>query len=227
MKFQNSAIGATSLSGKSGGTVATINNTMRRKSNPRQPNSAGQMAVRARFASLSSGWNSLTEAQQDSWIKASKDFVFFKHGDAYTLAGNSLYQKLNNNLLRAGQAMISTAPLPGTFPDLSIANVTAVIDDGDPVATITTNQTIDLTGYTVICVGCHPVSAGKRSLSNLDIEIGICTWEDDHVIPSADFPEFFSDWVAGKRVELGLYLVNNTTGQATTTQTGQALIETI
>ncbi len=226
MKFQPSAIAATNLSGKSGGTVATITNTFRRKSNPRQPNSSSQMAVRSRFASLSTGWGVLTASQQDAWIAAAPNFILFKHGEAYTLKGNTLYQRLNNNLIRAGQTTITEPPVPAAFPYIELNDINTYIDTEDEVniARLFNNGMIDMTGYTVIATATHPFPPGRRAVDNLVLEIGPVTWGGDYISPAAEYPAFFSDWVLGKRVQLGLYIINNTTGQATQQQSLQSII---
>lgn len=228
MKFQPSAIAATSLSGKSGGTTATINNQFRRKSNPRQPNSASQMAVRSRFGSLSTGWGALTTAQQDAWIAAAPNFVLFKHGDAYTLKGNTLYQRLNNNLIRAGQSTITLPPLQAAFPFVEISDIECYIseDDGTKFADLFTNPVIDITGFTAIALATHPFNPGKRAVDNLMLELGPASWGSGYMPISSDYPDFFTDWVDGKRVQLGFYLINNSTGQASNIQTMQSVIIT-
>lgn len=117
MKFQNSAIAATSLSKKSGGTVATINNIFRIKSNPRQPRTSKQTAARARLVSTATTWGTLTEAQQNAWIIAAPSYVFFRNGEAYTLKGSTLYTHVNNVLINAGQDPIVLPAVPVAAPD--------------------------------------------------------------------------------------------------------------
>jgi hypothetical protein len=228
MKFQPSAIAATNLSGKSGGTVATITNTFRRKSNPRQPNSAAQLAVRSRFSSLSTGWGSLTEEQQNAWIAAAPNFILFKHGEAYTLKGNTLYQRLNNNLLRAGQEAITLPPMPGTFPYVTASSIDCYIDEdtGEEFAALFTDPVVDITGFTAIGLATHPFNPGKRAVDNLMLELGPVTWAEGYIPFNADYEDFFADWVDGKRVQLGFYLINNSTGQASQVQTMQTVIYT-
>lgn len=225
MKFQPSAIAATNLSGKSGGTTATINNTFRRKSNPRQPNSSKQSAVRALLTSLSTGWGSLTETQQNSWIAAAPNFVFFKNGEAYTLKGNTLYQKLNNNLIRSGHSAITTAPLPAAFPNVTIASVSA--QHTTDVLTITfTGATTTPSGFSVMAVASPCFPPGRRSVKNKIRVIGnvsISSSSANILSLWSAYPGFGS-LVTGERIELGFYLINNTTGQASQIQTMQTII---
>lgn len=169
----------------------------------------------------------IPDEQQDAWIAAGPNYIFVKHGDAYTLKGNTLYQKLNNNLIRAGQDPITVPPVQVAFPYFEIENITAVIDSETPVAQIYLTGTSDYTGYTIMALACHPVNPGKRALQNLILELGPVTFDTDHIDLTATYPSFFADWITGKRVELGLYLISNTSGQATTWQTKQSLITSI
>lgn len=225
MKFQPSAIAATNLSGKSGGTVATITNTFRRKSNPRQPNSTKQGAAKARLVSLSTGWGALTEAQQNSWIAAAPNFVFFDNGESYTLKGNTLYQKLNNNLLRAGNSVITTAPLPAAFPNVSIASITAE-HTTDVLSIAFTGATSTPAGFSVIIVGTPCFPPGKRSVKNKLRELGEGTISSSaaNVLSIWSAYPNMGSLVTGQRIELGFYLINNTTGQASQIQTVQKVI---
>lgn len=95
MKFQPSAIAATNMSGKSGGTVATITNIFRRKSNPRQPRTPKQTAAKAIITSLSTTWGTLSAEEQDSWTAAAPGQVTFKNGEVKRQSGIDLFIKTN------------------------------------------------------------------------------------------------------------------------------------
>ncbi len=225
MKFQPSAIAATNLSKKSGGTVATITNTFRRKSNPRQPRTPEQTKTRARLTSLSTGWGVLTASQQDAWIAAAPNYVFFKNGDAYTLKGNTLYQKLNNNLLRAGQAAITLPPLPAAFPNISIVSADAEHTTDVLHFTVAGATTVP-SGFTLMVVATPCFKPGKRFVTGKLRELGSTTL-------TSSVANILSIWsaypgmgtlVTGMRIEVGFYIISNTTGQASQIQTMQTVV---
>lgn len=225
MKFQNSAIAATSLSGKSGGTTATITNIFRRKSNPRQPNTPKQNGVRARLTSLSTGWGSLTEAQQDAWIAAAPNFVFYRNGEAYTLKGNTLYQKINNNLLRAGNSVVTLPPTPVAFPNVTLSGLTA--EENVAVLSLAfTGATSTPAGFSVMVVATPCFPPGRRSVKNKLRELGetTITTSAANILSLWTAYDGFGSLDAGQRVEAGFYLINNTTGQASKPQTLQVVI---
>lgn len=225
MKFQPSAIAATNLSKKSGGTVATITNTFRRKSNPRQPRTPKQTAGRARLVSLSTGWGVLTASQQDAWIAAAPNFVFFKNGEAYTLKGNTLYQKINNNLLRAGSAAITLPPLPVAFPNVSIASID--VEHTTDVMHITfTGATSTPAGFAVIAVATPCFKPGKRFVTGKLRELGSATITTSvaNILSLWSAYPGMGTLVTGMRIELGFYLISTTTGQASQIQTMQTVV---
>lgn len=227
MKFQPSAIAATNLSKKSGGTVATITNTFRRKSNPRQPRTPKQTAGRARLVSLSTGWGVLTASKQDAWIAAAQNFVFFKNGDAYTLKGNTLYQKLNNNLLRAGQAAITLPPLPVAIPNIIVSFVEIYIFDDLILADGNTEGDDTMEGWTCIGLMTPGMPPGRRNLKNKIFENGPIPYESNafyNILGGFGVPIGTNNWQEGSLVEMGCYFINNTTGQTTQKSTLQTIL---
>lgn len=111
--------------GKIGGQVASKNRGgayMRNKVTPVNPATTSQTTARNRLSSISQSWRSLTEAQRDAWNGAvtnfSKTDIF---GDSKNPSGFTLYQRLNNNILTMGGAIITVPPtMEGTdqFSDL-------------------------------------------------------------------------------------------------------------
>lgn len=226
MKFQNSAIAATSLSGKSGGTVATKNNIFRRKSNPRQPRSPAQGSARARFVSMSTGWGALTEAQQNSFIAAAPNFVFFDNGESYTLKGNTLYQQINNNLAIIGEEPITEAPLPAALPNLFITSVDAYYDEEGFHANVNTNEYPAVEGFAPVGIVTNGFPPGKRSVKNRLRNVGEQATGVNYIDLGGVFmfQEGFYVPAVGSRLELGFYLISRSTGQASQIQTAQTIV---
>lgn len=98
-------------------------------------NTPHQQTARERFSLNSSTWNSLTQAQRDTWITLAPTFskidVF---GNNHPLSAPSLYQSLNSNLRKILASPITICPMPNTpasvvfntiVPDVSLASITA------------------------------------------------------------------------------------------------------
>lgn len=115
--------------GKIGGHVASKNRGgayFRTKVSPSQPNSTYSSAVRARLSSIASSWRSLTEAQRSQWNDAVSSYkktnIF---GDVRNPSGFNLYQELNNNLVNAGEAMVTIPPTPKAVDALTSLSAAA------------------------------------------------------------------------------------------------------
>lgn len=117
--------------GKLGGHVASKNRGgafLRTKVTPTNPSSFFQATVRAIFASITTGWSLLTDAQRISWNNAVSDFASTDiFGDLKNPSGKNLHQKLNQNLLLAGGSLINNAPAKMSFPEEVLESATIEI----------------------------------------------------------------------------------------------------
>lgn len=108
-------VGATlsEISGTIGGVVFARNKgglTARNKSSVVNPNTELQQANRTRFASLTSYWSSLDQAERNSWNLAASDLpITNRLGEARYLSGAQLFQRQNLPRLIVGQAVLETA----------------------------------------------------------------------------------------------------------------------
>ena len=120
--------------GKIGGQVASKNRSgayLRTKVTPVNPRSGSQITVRNRLSGLSQGWRGLTAANRAAWNSAVSDFAKTNiFGDLVNPTGFNLYQRLNNNLLRIGEAALSTPPAPAAIDDIVIGALTAAAAAG-------------------------------------------------------------------------------------------------
>jgi len=121
------------MSGKLGGHVFATNKGgayMRTKTTPNNPQTSYQSAVRATFAQISSAWSSLTAAQRASWNSAVDSFkktdIF---GDLKVPTGKALHQRLNQNLLLKGSAILTLAPNPAEVLTATLTSI--AVDDFD------------------------------------------------------------------------------------------------
>jgi len=201
---------------KLNGTVFSKNKAgayMRTKVTPVNPRTASQQANRQDLASLSASWRALSSADQESWIAAAKSFPYFDiFGNSKELAGNALYISLNKNLLVAGQPIIASAPAPGEIPVFAIASASAV--SGTGVVTVTVDPAVIPAGFTMMVAATPNVSAGIRFVKNLYRTLGAFTVTAGVATLTAAYAAKFGSLAAGQTIGFRVWLVNETTGQA-------------
>lgn len=111
MKIKWSAL-VSDVRGKLNGSVASKNrygSYFRNKVTPTNPQTASQMRVRGIFGAISKLWGGLTNAQRRAWEVFANQHQFTDiFGDAQTLQGNAMFQKVNMNLHKIGATLISS-----------------------------------------------------------------------------------------------------------------------
>lgn len=145
---------------KLGGTVFSRNrggNYARRRVVPVNRNTTSQRGSRNRFTNLSQGWRGLTATQQTAWNNATANFPKKdKLGVTIILSGAQLYQSLNNTLINAGIATISTPPSPATIVGPLTFSATYV----GGVSTLTFTATPVPTGQAYLVFATRGLSPG-------------------------------------------------------------------
>lgn len=121
MKF-TSGIAVAALSGSEGGTTASRNKFgqyFRQKSQPVNPNTARQQAVRNVFSDLAFNWaNILTQTQRDAWNLYGLSVVFKDSlGQDIFLTGFNHYLRSNTVAVGGGVARIDDGPTIFTLAD--------------------------------------------------------------------------------------------------------------
>lgn len=156
----------TDASGKLGGQVFSKNrggSYVRTKTSPLNPQSTAQMTIRGIFASISSGWSSLSEAARQSFNNSVADYartdVF---GDTRNPSGKNLYQRLNQNLAISEQPLITECVLPTAVPFANVASVS--LDSPSGVILVTTDG--DTTDSVVVVWATPPLSQGTKFVKN-------------------------------------------------------------
>lgn len=218
MKVKLSALLA-DINGKLNGSVffrTRAGLIARTKVTPVNPSTISQQGARNRFTTNSQAWKALTQALRDAWNSAVDDFkrtdVF---GDLKVPTGFNLYMRLNNNLLNAGQAIISAPPLPGAV--FAFTSLLVVAD--------TTLGTLNATfaaaipaGSSVLVLATPGVSPGKDFVKSEFRQIAVKTTADTS--PEDLAAEYITKFGAlptiGKKVFIGFKVVNDVTGQAGT-----------
>lgn len=203
--------------GKIGGHVASKNRAgayLRTKVTPVNPNTAYQAAVRNRLAQLSTAWAGLTAGQRLLWNNAVAAFkktdVF---GDIKNPTGFNLHQKLNNNLLRIGEAAITEPPLPVEIPEI-ITGVLAATNAGVMTLTFTDDPSVaasevEIEATPALSPGISFVKSEFRVIGNMPALVA-------HVADIAALytAKFGAIGAVGQKIFVRLKQVSNVTGQA-------------
>ena len=128
-KIKYSAL-VSEMRNKLNGSVLSKNrygNFMRNKVTPVNPQTSYQQNARQSLGVLSSQWSGLTEAQRQGWGALASQLPFTDiFGDQKFLTGQVMYVKLNANLSKIGEAIVSAAPAPVSSPPGLVDSVDAV-----------------------------------------------------------------------------------------------------
>ena len=214
--------------GKIGGQVASKNRSgayLRTKVTPVNPRSASQITVRNRLSGLSQGWRGLTAANRAAWNSAVSDFAKTNiFGDLVNPTGFSLYNRLNNNLLRIGESALSTPPAPASIDDIVIGALTAAAAAGTVSLAYTASAG---SGSEIEVYATPPLSAGVSFVKTEYRLIGSFTSDTASPFDAATayVAKFGSiTGAAGQKVFFQTKAINNTTGQAGVPQSTSAVI---
>lgn len=214
----------TDASGKLGGQVFSKNrggSYVRTKSTPVNPQSVAQMGVRGLFASISSRWSTLTQAQRDSFLGFVGDYAKTDiFGDLRNPSGKNLFQKLNQNALLSGQTALNVCVAPLAVP---FANVQSALGSvaGTSFDVLTAGVT---TGSKLVFWGTPSLSQGtkfvKNKLRQVSVAVGNAGIATDIY---ADYVAKFGTPAVGANIFVGVRVVN-TNGQASPLEVVKATI---
>jgi hypothetical protein len=203
--------------GKIGGHVMSKNRAgayMRTKVTPVNPRTVYQAGVRNLFATLSTAWKGLTAAQILQWNNAVASYKSTDlFGDIRNPTGLSLFQKLNNNLVRSGIVQISVPPLPVALPVIT-TGVLAAVHAGAVTVTFTADPLIIAS---VIEIDATPaISPGRSFVKSEFRRIGLMPAIVAHVatITALYTAKFGAPGAAGQRIFIRMKQISNVTGQA-------------
>lgn len=214
----------TDASGKLGGQVFSKNrggSYVRTKVTPTNPQSTAQMSVRGIFASISSRWSSLTEAQRNSFngfVSAYARTDIF--GDLRNPSGKSLFQRLNQNLELSGQAQINSCTSPVEVPFANVVAVSGVVSTSD----LEVSYNGDLTGSKVVVWATPQMSQGTKFVKNQLRQLLVVAGADASEIDIySAYVAKFGIPVAGANITIGVRVIN-ANGQASPLETLKAVI---
>lgn len=176
---------------------------------PVQPIGSGRRAfVRNAFATASSGWSALTNAQQEAWISFAADHpITDALGQSIVLTGHQMYVAVTVNLLNVGSGSSTSPPASTAVTDLSDAVASYTVAGG--VAVTATGGAG--TGSVAIAVS-KPMSAGRRFNKTFWQPLGADGFILDDSFPyaltAAKYTAEFGTVVAGQALFVKLTPVN-------------------
>lgn len=206
----------TDMRGKSGGMVyqkGRYGLIKRTKVTPVNPQSTVQQTNRGLFASVSSAWRGLTEAQRNSWKSAAPEFPFSDiFGNRQTLSGNSLYIKLNQVLEGLGIASNATAPDPVAVPLAVVGTIAA--DASAHTLSIPFTDTPVPAGFELQIEATPQVSAGINFFKNKYKKLmAVDAAGTSPVSAGTAYEAMFGTLTSGTKLSVRAYFVSKTTGQ--------------
>lgn len=150
---------------------------VRNKVTPVNPQTQYQQAARQQLGAFSSQYRGLTVAQRNSWINGGINFPFTDiFGDVRHLSGQTLFVKLNTNLINAGGSSIDSAPVPVGIPELAVDAVTATVAAGELTAlSIDVTETTVPAGFALVVYATPPTPASIQFVKNRYRMIGVAT----------------------------------------------------
>lgn len=217
-KIKYSAL-VSDMRNKLNGSVASKNrygSYLRNKVTPVNPQTSYQQNVRQMLGSLSSQYRGLTQSQRNSFINGAQNFPFTDiFGDTRYLSGQTLFVKLNTNLLNAGESVIETAPLPVGVPEFSATDLNVTTSAGDIAdMQLSVSSATVPAGFVVAVYATPPLSQSINFVKNRLRFIGIGTVAASAVDLTAMYAARFGSSAAeGERITVRIALISTDSGQ--------------
>lgn len=228
MKIKFGAI-VTDGRGKIGGHVASKNRAgayIRTKVTPVNPQTSAQALARNRLAGISEAWRGLTQAQRNAWNAAVGDYARTDiFGDLKSPSGFNLYQQLNNNLILAGEAGLTSPPAVEAVDALTSLSIVA--EDATVAESLTlTFAPAIAADHQIKIFATAPQSAGKNFVKS---EYRLILMADNGDSSPLDViteyqAVFGSTGDVGQKVFVKMVPVNTNTGQEGTAISASTLV---
>ena len=186
----------------------------RTKVTPVNPQTTFQTSVRTNFGTTSAAWRGITQAQRNAWIAQAQFFPIIDiFGNSKVLSGQALYQQLNRNLFTAGQSAISAPPSPAAIPTFFAVSVASSVAGAD---IITVNVATVPAGHTCIVAVTPGLTPGIQFAKNRFRVLGTFTATASAITITTAYRARFGTPVAGNKLFVRVYLIDDTTGQMST-----------
>lgn len=230
-----SGVGITEASGKLGGNVFSRSKggaVLRNRVVGTNPQTVSQQMVRSIFGAISSAWRNLNDDQRAAWNGIAEDYPYQNRlGETKILSGKALFQKLNNNLLYAGENLL-TSPLapegvnaPVDLTSLSIER--NIAGDGLSVGTVTIDLATAGDSTTIVVLeATPPLSPGIKNATPRFVRI-----EQEVAASSTASFNFANNYVglfgvpaAGTQVQVRAFSVNPATGEKSAAFKGSTIV---
>lgn len=215
----------TDASGKLGGQVFSKNrggSYVRTKVTPTNPQTSAQSTIRGIFASISSRWSSLTDAQRNTFngfVQAYARTDIF--GDLRNPSGKSLFQRLNQNLENSGQAQIDVCTSPVEVPFANLSSAVAVISS----TAFEVDYAGDLTGQKVVVWATPQMSQGTKFVKNQLRQLKVFSGANAGTVDVwASYVQKFGVPVLGGNISIAVRVINGN-GQASPLEVVKASIQ--
>lgn len=213
---------------KLNGSVLSKNrygNYVRNKTTPVNPQTAFQQNVRSMLSAVSQAWATITAGARQAFLNLAQNHPYTDiFGDQKYLDGKAMFSKLNMNLVSIGQPMLTDAPVFGEMDYVSLDALSASLATG---LEITANVETVPAGFTLVAEATPPLPATINFVKNRYRRIGDVVLTDNEAsigtIYTARFGALSSGDI-GKRIHVRVFLINNTTGQASLASEASATI---
>lgn len=212
-------------SGKIGGHVASRNRGgayLRTKVTPVNPSTTSQLNARARLTGRSQAWRGLAQVSRDAWSAAvglySRTDIF---GSLRNPSGFNLYQRINNNLLVVGAAVLIVPGLPAAVLTTNIVTLVATV----------VGQLLQLTNSAVV-----PAGTAVKVFATAPQSPGVTFVKSEYrliaTLPAAAlaaqslggfYTTKFGAFVAGQKIFVRIEFINTLTGQNSVSQQAFAI----
>lgn len=197
---------------------------IRIKVTPTNPQTAAQVAARARLAQFAQAWRSLSEDQRAAWQAATSNFeqtdVF---GDVISLSGNALYVKLNCNITNAGGSSISVPPTP--LGATALGELSVAIDSGDDEIVLSTSPSTVPAGHAMVVEATAQVSAGVSNANSKFRQVQvIAAAGSTSANIFGSYTTKFGALVNGQKLFVRAKLVRLATGEVSQAQVANAIV---
>lgn len=230
-----SGIGVTEISGKAGGTVFSRGRGgayVRNRVVPSNPQTIAQQAVRAVFGAISSAWRTLTAEQREAWNAITSDYPTQNRlGETKILSGKALFQKLNMNLLEAGQSLATSPTAPqGVNGPVSVNLQNVGVEEG--VFDLGVNATLANSGDNttqIVVEATPPLSPGVKNANSKFVRIAVETAVNSALQVSSTtlgsaYVEVFGLPPIGSQIQVRVFSVNPATGEKSSAMTDSNIV---
>lgn len=220
-----SGIGITEASGKLGGNVFSRTKggaVIRNRVVGTNPQTDAQQAVRAIFGAISSAWRSLSQEARDAWNAITEDYPYQNRlGETKIPSGKALFQRLNNNLLYAGESLLESPLSPeGVNAPIEINPFSMLVDAGVldaftidvALASAGDNSTI------VVFEMTPPLSPGIKNATPRFVRVAQTTASGSAagIATPSQYTDIFGEPPVGSQVQVRVFSVNPNTGEKST-----------